>query len=175
MLSNTSLYLSPCSCPILGGSSITAWATTPLLPKRGSSLSSIYLTCVCLEAWPEYIFPDGLVTTKNWNVISIIHCVEGAKTCILHEACIVRQTVLRHFSCYIFFLLKNIFHGGEGRYIDTLAVCAWSGGSRLRWIVLTISQKRLSCFFNGTLLMCHYPTMLMVKLLPNNSAHFKYF
>ena len=79
------------------------------------------------------------------------------------------------FTCYIFFLLKNIFHGGEGRYIDTLAVCGWSGGSRLRWIVLTISQKRLSCFFNGTLSMCHYPTMLMVKLLPNNSAHFKYF
>lgn len=123
MLSNTSLYLSPCSCPILGGSSITAWATTPLLPKRGSSLSSIYLTCVCLEAWPEYIFPDGLVTTKNWNVISIIHCVEGAKTCILHEACIVRQTALSIYMLYFFPSKKHISWWGREIHRHTSSFC----------------------------------------------------
>ena len=64
---STLQYLSPCSWPILIGSSTTACATIPPALKRGSSGSSIYFTCVCLAgaAWPEYKGPEELVTKKG--------------------------------------------------------------------------------------------------------------
>lgn len=64
---STFQYLSPCSWPILIGSSMTACATIPPALKRGSSGSSIYFTCVCLAgaARPEYKGPEELVTKRK--------------------------------------------------------------------------------------------------------------